>query len=344
MVAFAIPYLFVLAWVGGHASPYGSNNLALYSPGGRLRRLRARSPLTDAERALCPAPDDPRPPARLVRVGRASPGYAFRPSRANDPVLRDFALTVIRPAAVRLPARGHAGRSRPTSSTGSTRGPTSHCLYGRYSLPATAQDTAGGACHPEMAATNFSARQGDHEVQPRADPAAQARSGSTPPWRHTTQPVTARLPADRVGAAGPLAGPSAAGADAATVVARTGAGPERWPPTPRCSCWSPGAIIVLPVLVGMYEPRYALPAMPLVGLALGFASRVLSQSRRRLDSYDGTVAAPARPKRSDPAWSADSRPAVRAGAGRLAGSARASGPAAREGGARRPGRNQHRTR
>jgi hypothetical protein len=302
MVAFAIPYLSLMVWVSGHASPYGSNNLALYSRVAGFADCE-RLTLTDAERALCPEPSIRGHRPDWYAWVSESPGYPYRTNRANDPILRQFAIDVIRQQPLGY-LRAVGREIAPHFVDGLSPGADFNCLNGRYSLPATTQDTPDRACHPQMAAANFSARKMTTKFNPGPSllrNALSAYSGVA----HTTLPVTAaflltllallarwrahRQPSLTATVIAHRRGPEALAADATMLIVAT------------------GAIIVLPVLVGMYEPRYALPALPFVALAIGFASRAISQSRPRPDLYGATLAVPIRPDQS-PLVHADSAP------------------------------------
>ena len=137
-VAFAIPYAAIAVAADGRMSAYGSNSLALY---GRTAAFAdcARLDLPTRLRTLCATPGH-RPD--WYAWDRSSPGRAYLDDRSN-PILRQFAVAVIPPAAKRLPRHGRAGDGRPVLPW-IHPGAVYDCLYGRYAMPATAREPGRG--------------------------------------------------------------------------------------------------------------------------------------------------------------------------------------------------------
>lgn len=258
-LGFALPCIGVLVWVEGRTNPYGSNNLALY---GRVAGFAncERLTLTAEERMLCP-------PLRLrghrpdwYAWVRDSPGFNYRREDASSPLLRDFAVAVVRQQPgdyLRTVARETAAHLLP----GVDLGPEYGCLHGRYTMPASTRSsrTETRRCHPELASAHFLLQAADPGLNPSATAlsrnlAAYSRFVRTPPLLVTAAVLLAvvAFPARRHGRARSL------GRDAALLAAIS------------------GAVIVLPVMVGMYEPRYALPALPLLSVAAGLSVHALT--------------------------------------------------------------------
>jgi hypothetical protein len=276
--AFVVPYAGVLIWVGGHTSPYGANNLAYY---GRVAGFAdcEHLTLTPTERAICPAPDLRGHRPDWYAWVEASPGFAYRQSRADDPILRQFAVDVVRQQPLDyLKAVGRETAAHFFDQV--DPGPDFHCLDGRYTLPDTARidGPAVPQCHPEMASGNFRAPKKDPNENPGPNALTELLSRYSKYVRTPHVAVTgiyllvaaaglvflrrrrgavAPNPRGRVYDGRPSDGRDAGALVRDAVMLAT-------------LCLT---IIVLPVLVGMYEPRYALPALPLLCLALGLAGR-----------------------------------------------------------------------
>jgi hypothetical protein len=139
------------------------------------------------------------------------------------------------------------------------------CLRERGgSLPATARDTRpiGQQCHPQLASANFNDRSNPSATNPPATPLTVALHDYSVAVR--TSPVVVSL------------------ATLLTLLAffvrRRG---QWWLARDAGMLMVSGlALIVLPVLVGMYEARYALPALPLVCIAGALSVQQLRLSRR----------------------------------------------------------------
>lgn len=279
LLTFAVGYLGALIWVNGRASPYDSNNIAFYSRVAGFAHCDTLV-LTEQERTLCPAPDILGHRPDWYAWVSQSPGYPYRNNRSGDPILRDFALAVV----TQQPGDYARAVSREVEAhfvDGVELGPEFDCLNGRYSMPADVRVEGGGECHPQMAAPYFSSPHVAPKFLPGPTPltnalASYSRVAHTPRlavtgvfvlvlvallfrgrWRRRQM-----MNGSRVEMAG-RRGPEALVGDAVMLAVVS------------------LAIIVLPVLVGMYEPRYALPALPFLALAAGFAARSLSLGFRR---------------------------------------------------------------
>ena len=257
-VAFAIPYAAIAVAADGRMSAYGSNSLALY---GRTAAFAdcARLDLPTRLRTLCATPGH-RPD--WYAWDRSSPGRAYLDDRSN-PILRQFAVAVIRQQPNDYLAT--VGRE-----TGAHFLPWIHpgavydCLYGRYAMPATAREPETGplGCHPELAASDFRVEPSPRGTNPPATPLTTALAKYS---RWITTP-----------------GVAFSGVVLVTTVAFVRR--RRRPEVAREAVLLTGAgvvTIVAPVVVGMYDPRYDLPALPLLCLGGALAVHQLIGIRPR---------------------------------------------------------------
>src|SRR5262249_3121735 len=117
--------------------------------------------LTDAERTLCPSPDILGHRPDWYTWVAQSPGYPYRQNRAGDPLLTEFALSVVD----QQPGDYVRAVGREVSAHFVDRvelGPEFDCLNGRYSMPADIRAESIGDCQPQMAAPYL--------TYPRVDP------------------------------------------------------------------------------------------------------------------------------------------------------------------------------
>jgi hypothetical protein len=149
------------------------------------------------------------------------------------------------------------------------------CLRERTSLPDTARDTRpiGDQCHPQLASANYS------------DP--MHPSATNPPATWLTRALHAYSVAART---------SPVVVSLATLLTLCALFVRR-----RVQWWlvrdagmlmlAGLALIILPVVIGMYEARYALPALPLVCIAGALSLHHLLTSRRRHGGREVVAAA-----------------------------------------------------
>jgi hypothetical protein len=170
-------------------------------------------------------------------------------------VLRDFAIAVVTQQPgdyLRVVSREIGAHLLP----GVDPGPAYACLSGRYGMPPTAYEPGRGVrCHPELAGPDFTAPPADARRNPLATPVTMGLAAYSGVLRTPTFVVTfvglLTLAAAFVRRRRGQAGIRADVRDAGLLVV--------------CAL----SLIVPPVLVGMYDPRYALPALPLVCVAAG---------------------------------------------------------------------------
>jgi hypothetical protein len=278
VLAFAIGYLGALVWVDGRTSPYSSNSIAFYSRVAGFAHCDTLR-LTDAERTLCPAPDILGHRPDWYTWVAQSPGYQYRHNRSGDPILSQFAFAVV----TQQPGDYFRVVGREVSAhfiDGVDLGPEFDCLNGRYSMPADVRVEGGGECHPQMAAPYLTSARVDPQFLPGPTRTTQLLAAYSQ-YVHTPRLVVTGvfvLVLVALVAGGRWRRRQALNPSRVVVGGRRG--PEALVADSVMLAVVSLAIIVLPVLVGMYEPRYALPALPLLALAAGFSARSLSLGRR----------------------------------------------------------------
>ncbi|HET6213976.1 MAG TPA: hypothetical protein VFE14_14020 [Micromonosporaceae bacterium] len=260
-VAFALPLVAVLAVIGGRPSPYGSSWTArtIYSRVAGFADCD-RIELTDRLRALCP-----KEPLG-TRSDRADwyvwNGPATAVPKDDNGILTEFAVTVIRQQPgdyLRAVGRDTAPHFLPWRI-----GPASRCLRERWTLPASLRDptTFQQHCHADPAPAGWSIAYADSSKAPAGN--ALTRS------LHAYSGFV-RLPSLALTAVCLLA---------ITVLARRRRGPTAARDV-LLLVLTAVALIVPTVVIGMYELRYALPALPFVCLAGAMAVDSLRQRALR---------------------------------------------------------------
>lgn len=284
-LAFFLPVLAIRVWVDDRPSPYGSNSTALYGRAASVAdcaQPALAAVLTPAERELCPAPDQrgQRPDWYIWVEG--APGYPHRLGTDAYPTMRSFATKVVatQPVAyLSTVGKEVAAHFVPAVALG----PGYACLRERYSLPATARDPRplGLHCHPELAQAGFGPRPAHWATNPPSTALSRALADYSEAAR-TSKIVFA----------------AAIGLALAALVRQRGVRPRGERPRgerPRAERPRGGrrnvcdagmlaavtaALIIPPVLIGMHEPRYAVPAQPIAALAAALALHSLLLARR----------------------------------------------------------------
>jgi hypothetical protein len=260
-IAFLIPYGIVQVLVSGHASVYGSNSSAIYGRAASIADCD-RIELTTEQRVLCPTPAQrgERPDWYVWAAG--APGAPFRGKASAYPNMRSFAISVIRQQPgdfARQVGKEVAAHFVP----GIDLGWSFWCLRERYSLPATAYDTKpiGLQCHSQMASGGFD----DKSVPSAQNPPATSLTTVLAAYSRT-----ARMSPVVVSVAFLLS-------FAAFFVRRR----EQWHLRLDVGLLivASAVLIILPVVIGMYEARYALPALPLCCIAGALSLRHLGRHR-----------------------------------------------------------------
>jgi hypothetical protein len=262
-VAFLIPYFIVQALVSGHISVYGSNSSALYGRAASIADCDRLPTLTAAERLLCPGPGQRNMRPDWYIWADPAPGAKYRGDVSAYPAMRGFAIAVLlaQPGDyLRQVGKEVAAHFVPGVDLGWSYG----CLRERTSLPDTARDTKpiGQQCHPQLASADFKDVKHPPETNPLATPLTKALHGYAVAVR--TSPVVVSIALLLTAFA--------------YVIRRRGQ--RRWLAQDAGLLMASGlALIILPVVVGMYEARYALPALPLICIAGALATHCLLPSR-----------------------------------------------------------------
>jgi hypothetical protein len=252
-LSFLLPYLFVQVLVSGRQTVYGSNSTALYGRAASVADC-SRLTLTAAELPLCPGPGQRNMRPDWYIWADDAPGTPLRRQGSAAPAMRGFAIAVLlaQPGDLaRQIGREVSAHFVPGVDLGSSFG----CLRERNSLPDTARDTRpiGEQCHPQLASDDF--QWAAHPFQTNPPATALTRTLHAYSVVVRTSPVVVSL--------GTLL------TLLALFVRRRGTGGLA-----RDAAFLMLAaltLIIAPVVVGMYDPRYALPALPLVCLAAALA-------------------------------------------------------------------------
>lgn len=247
--AFLIPYLIVQILVSGHVSVYGSNTSAIYGRAANIADCD-RIQLTAEQRVLCPAPDQRGMRPDWYIWAEDAPGAKFRGKTSAYPNMRGFAIAVISQQPgdyLRQVGKEIAAHFVP----GVDLGWSYRCLRERFSLPETAQDTKpiGSQCHAQMASGDFSDKNVPWTENPPATPLTKALAAYSRAARTSPVVISAAFILTFI----------------AFLLRRRG----EWPLVRDAGMLvvASAALIILPVVIGMYEARYALPALPLVCIA-----------------------------------------------------------------------------
>lgn len=261
LVAFAVPYVMVMVWVGDRQSVYGAQSgTALYGRAAMIAdcdRLR----LTDEERIACPDQE------LGQRWDRADAFFWRRPPRLGEWVYTPEGARVLvsfsRKVIVQQPGDYLAIVAKESAAhfvPGLYLGPMNECLRERLVPPErfrSAQVRVQDACPPAQASGGYRPEASNPEVPPPATGLTRALH-----WYGTWTrgiPVMLSL-AVLLTIAALLAGRRVAGWIRRDTVLLVLAGP---------------GLAVFTVAIGMYEPRYALPALPLAAAAAALAAQGL---------------------------------------------------------------------
>jgi hypothetical protein len=276
VLAAGLPYLTLVLLIGDRASPYTTTYVSLYARVAGFADCERLS-LTDAERSICPAPElSGHKPDWYIWIAD-SPGNAYSIERANDPLLRKFAIDVIRQQpldylrVVGVETAAHFVDGVPVN-------PEYRCIEDLYTFPTTARPGGPGPeCRALLGSDGF-------QVPSRAiEDSPEANALTTALWtygRYVHTPRLAVLSAYLLIAAAAFT--SLRRRRAMAVAGTTTGGAAEPGPLVRDAV-ALGvlglAIIVAPTVVFMYDVRYALPALPLVCIAAGLAGESLLTRR-----------------------------------------------------------------
>lgn len=247
VTAFLLPYLVVQAIVSPYTSVYGSNSSAIYGRAANIADCE-RIQLTPEQRVLCPAPSQRGMRPDWYIWSEDAPGAKFRGKSSAFPNMRSFAIAVISQQPgdyLRQVGKEIAAHFVP----GVDLGWSYACLRERFTLPATVRDNKpiGLQCHAQMASGDFSDKSVPWTQAPPATPLTTALAAYSKVAR--TSPVVVSV---------------------AFILTFIALFMRRRNPHVRDAgmlVLASAALIILPVVIGMYEARYALPALPLVCMA-----------------------------------------------------------------------------
>ncbi|WFE25391.1 hypothetical protein O7623_18550 [Solwaraspora sp. WMMD791] len=261
LVAFAVPYVLVMVWVGDRQSVYGAQSgTALYGRAAMIADCD-RIELTDEERIACPDQQ------LGQRWDRADAFFWRRPARLGDWVYTDEGtrvLTSFSRSVIRQQPGDYLATVGKESAAhfvpGLYLGPMNDCLRQRLVPPVrfrSAEVRVADHCPPAQASADYHPQVAEPAVAPPATALSRALH-----WYGTWTrgiPVVLSL-AVLLTIAALVAGRRVAGWIRLDTVLLVIAGP---------------GLAVFTVAIGMYEPRYALPALPLAAAAAALAAQGL---------------------------------------------------------------------
>jgi hypothetical protein len=271
-VTFLIPYLLVMNWIGDRQSVYGSQSgIALYGRAAMIADC-SRIELTFEEQTLCPTRHFDRADAYFWTSPPKRRYMAYTPEGAK--LYTDFSVAVIRQQPGDY-LRSVGKESLAHFIPGFRLGPDNDCLRLRWSPPAGFRDTqtVPNRCYPAQARGDFQRWAADPKTGPEATAVTRALHGYGQYVRFipTTLSISVLLVlatlVSGVRIFRPrLPGPIVPGRIRLDVVVLLFAGV---------------GLTILTVAIGMYEARYAMPALPLASLGAALAIFGLTSGRVR---------------------------------------------------------------
>jgi hypothetical protein len=290
-VAFLIPYMLVMNWVGDRQSVYGSQSgIALYGRAAMIADC-SRLDLTFDQQTLCPTKHFDRADAYFWTSPPKKRYMAYTPEGAK--LYTDFSVSVIRQQPgdyLRTVGKESLAHFVP----GFRLGPDNDCLRLRWAPPAEFRDTltVPNRCYPSQARGDFQRSAADPRTGPEATPVTRALHGYGEYVRFipTTLSISLLL-AIAVLVSGVrvfrrrFPGPVVPGRIRLDVVVLLFAG---------------AGLTVLTVAIGMYEARYAMPALPLASLGAALAIYGLTAGRVRPPEESAGEVEPPEEKSAEP--------------------------------------------
>ena len=307
-----VPYATVQVVIGEYATPYTANYVSFYARVAGFAKCDQIT-LTEAERALCPSAEvSGHEPGWYIWTAE-SPGFPYRMNASNYPVLKQFAIDVVRQQPldylriVGIETAAHFVDGIPLRRE-------HRCTDELYTFPRTLQlGGPGPICRAQLASADFQWPGRPREEAPPANALTTAIEmyGSivrTPRLmvlgvyvlvvaaavvevrrrRRERKTAAATVTDDETGS---RVDPITAKADG-SVSATTSAEPRALARDGVALAIVCLAIIVLPTILFMYASRYALPAMPLLGIAAAMAGESLFANRARGKAHADTLARP----------------------------------------------------
>ncbi len=271
-VAFLVPYLLVMNWVGDRQSVYGSQSgIALYGRAAMIADC-SRVELTYEEQTLCPTRHFDRADAYFWTSPPKRRYMAYTAEGAK--LYTDFSLAVIRQQPGDY-LRSVGKESLAHLVPGFRLGPDNDCLRLRWAPPDGFRDTqtVPNRCYPAQA-------RGDYQkwaADPRTGPESTAVTSALHTYGQYVRLIPTTLSISLLLVLATLIsglrifrwrlpGPRAPGRIKLDVVVLLFAGL---------------GLTILTVAIGMYEARYAMPALPLACLGVALAIFGLTSGRVR---------------------------------------------------------------
>jgi len=271
-VAFLIPYLLVMNWIGDRQSVYGSQTgIALYGRAAMIADC-SRIELTFDEQTLCPTRHFDRADAYFWTSPPTRRYIAYTPEGAK--LYTDFSVAVIRQQPGDY-LRSVGKESLAHFVPGFRLGPDNDCLRLRWAPPREFRDTqtVPNRCYPAQARGDYQRWAAEPANGPEATAVTRALHsyGQYVRFIPTTLSISLLLVIATLIAGvrifrWRLPGPIVPGRIRLDVVVLLFAGV---------------GLTILTVALGMYEARYAMPALPLASLGAALAIYGLTSGRVR---------------------------------------------------------------
>ncbi|MGN9913105.1 phospholipid carrier-dependent glycosyltransferase [Phytohabitans sp. LJ34] len=271
-VTFLIPYLLVMNWIGDRQSVYGSQSgIALYGRAAMIADC-SRIDLTFEEQTLCPTRHFDRADAYFWTSPPKRRYMAYTPEGAK--LYTDFSMAVIRQQPGDY-LRSVGKESLAHFIPGFRLGPDNDCLRLRWSPPTEFRDTqtVPNRCYPAQARGDFQRWAADPKTGPEATAVTRTLHwyGQYVRFIPTTLSISLLLVIASLVCGVRLfrwrsPGPIVPGRIRLDVVVLLFAGV---------------GLTILTVAIGMYEARYAMPAVPLASLGAALAIFGLTSGRVR---------------------------------------------------------------
>ncbi|BCB86377.1 phospholipid carrier-dependent glycosyltransferase [Phytohabitans suffuscus] len=271
-VTFMVPYLLVMNWIGDRQSVYGSQTgIALYGRAAMIADC-SRIELTFEEQALCPTKHFDRADAYFWTSPPKQRYTAYTPEGAK--LFTDFSKSVIRQQPGDY-LRSVGKESLAHFIPGFRLGPDNDCLRLRWTPPDGFRDTltVPNRCYPSQARGDFQRQAADPKTgsEPTAVTGALFEYGKYVRLIPTTLSISLLLVLATLISGlrffrWRLPGPITPGRIKLDVVVLLFAGT---------------GLTLLTVAIGMYEARYAMPALPLASIGAALAIFGLTSGRVR---------------------------------------------------------------
>jgi len=271
-VTFLVPYVLVMSWVGDRQSVYGSQTgIALYGRAAMIADC-SRIELTFEEQTLCPTRHFDRADAYFWTSPPKRRYLAYTPEGAK--LYTDFSVAVIRQQPGDY-LRSVGKESLAHFVPGFRLGPDNDCLRLRWAPPAEFRDTqtVPNRCYPAQARGDYQWRAADPRFGAEATPVTRVLHwyGQYVRFIPTTLSISLLLVIATLIAGvrifrWRLPGPIVPGRIRLDVVVLLFAGI---------------GLTLLTVALGMYEARYAMPALPLASMGAALAIFGLTSGRSR---------------------------------------------------------------